>query len=150
MTDPISRKGQGFISSPFQDQFFASVATHFSFEDRRNFNVKPDTYNARFDPDHPSDMPIFSFCEGAENYDGFLSIQLCKKPYVTYIHSSLAHPHLTVKKHEFPESIWQSLQGKSLNQLLDLPFADRWQIAATRIRPTNLLSSIDIKVEPLE
>lgn len=71
-------------------------------------------------------------------------------PSVSYVHTSLAHPHLIMDNHTFPETMWTALAEKPLTQLVDLPFAHQWIIVMSQFRQAHLAVYRDILIQPLD
>ena len=150
MTGDITKEPERFMASPFGDAFFREIAALSGYEDDgRKWPEGVNGYRSIDDHDHPEGMPHFFFTQGTEDYDGTLSIGLEGMVRVSYMHTSLTHPHLIMHDEALPDSMWSALENGPMSALLDLPFSARWSICATRRRETSLINYRDIRIVPL-
>lgn len=146
----IDRKGEGFLSSPFEDPVFATIARMHGFEDDgRAWPATELGIISRNMPNIPKSMPEFLFTQGHAHYDGILTVEISKSPiFFSYVHSAILHPHLLTHRKIMPETLWTALPGRPVSALMDHPAFSEMTIVGEQMRSVSgNVHYSDIRIE---
>ncbi len=154
MTAPATLMEDGFISSPFDDAFFNSIAARAGCKDDGRswaYGVALETY--RKGEFHPN-MPTFSFSRGIRGEDdACLTFILDIGPgrQMSYIYTqSKPRRLISGKQSLFPATVLLSLdqyKGKPLHYLIDAPYLPNPKIIDVKYRSHHISHFVDFVLE---